>query len=253
MNSGDLTTYDNFIKELSRLQTEPTFDRSEYENHYDNEVLEWYLDNNNWNAVVNLLQKHKIPYNTHVFPTGVNVITIEETEEPSDWYVVEIQNNQINWQQDARQWVRDNVDYSYLYIPEDSGAEFWDELGDNAVAYHRTVEENVQSIQKHGLLPKNNTRGMSNANTGSAVFASWDYENTTSYGEYIFEINLSRMKQDGYMPQVSQEEPVAEGEVEGALAHGIGISDYYVEIEQGIDSDTIVIFGKIPPKYLRLL
>jgi hypothetical protein len=253
MNSGDIRTHDAFMQELSRLQKMPEFDRQEYENYYDDDVLEWYLDNSNWASLEQLLEKHQIDWEEHEFPTGKKVITIEPTKEPSEWYVVEVEENgKIGWTQDAYKWVRDSVDQSFEYIPEKSGDQFWEEIGEGAVAYHRTDEENLASIQEHGLLPEDKTRGLSNRGTGPAVFASWSPE-LDMYGALTLEINLYQMKLDGYMPGVQQEEPVAEGEVEQSLAHGIGITDYYAEIEQGIDEETIVIYDTIPPKYLRVV
>ena len=63
------------------------------------------------------------------------------------------------------------------------------------------------------------------------------------------------MKQDGYMPMVGMEEPIEEQELEEALAHKIGLEDYYSEIESsdGLSPDTVIFYGVIPPKYLRVI
>ena len=60
------------------------------------------------------------------------------------------------------------------------------------------------------------------------------------------------MKQDGYMPVVTQEEPIEEYEAYMLLASKLGIEDYHRDLESGIEEDTIVIHGAIPPKYLSV-
>lgn len=245
---NDPKTRDNFIQELDRLQKKPQFDPTEYEDYFDTDVLEWYLDNN-LQIALELAEKHAA-YEEHSFPTGKKVITIELSDDPSEWYIVETEGQKVYYTKDAYEWVRDNADNYNDYYPEP--ADFWEDIGPGAVVYHGTVPENVQPIMKHGLKPMNKTRGISNRSTGTAVFATWNEELTDSYGTAVFEIDLAQMKQDGCMPPVEMETPVSEAQWEESLAHGIGLTDYYAEIEQGIDMDTVVIYGTIPPKYLRL-
>ena len=59
------------------------------------------------------------------------------------------------------------------------------------------------------------------------------------------------MKADGYMPRVSKETPVEDGELESALAWAIGIEDYEPEYESGLDPGTVVFYQEIPIKYVE--
>lgn len=245
----DPKTRDTFIQELERLQKEPQFDPAEYEDYFDADVLEWYLDGNNLQKALELAEKHAA-YEEHSFPTGKKVITIELSDDPSEWYIVETEGEKVYYTKDAYQWVRDNVDNYTDYYPEPG--DFWEDIGPGAVVYHGTDPENVKSIMKHGLKPMDRTRGISNRSTGPAVFTTWNQTITESYGTAVFVIDLAQMKQDGYMPSAEMETPISDSQWEESLAHGIGLTDYYAEVEQGIDMDTVVIYGRIPPKYLRL-
>ena len=218
------------------------------EDYFDEELLEAYLDNNQ--NPEPLLDKHNIQYDIHTFPTGKQAMTIELSDDPSKWYVVEKENNTYSYYRDAYDWVRDKVSNSFEYFDEEE--DFWKGIGPGAIVYHATEEENAESILQNGLEARDQTRGIANRSTGPAVMASWQTEATSSYGDHIFAINLGQMKQDGYMPNVQQEDPISEAEAEQALARGIGIKDHDVDVESGIDPDTVVIFGDIPPKYLEL-
>ena len=155
----------------------------------------------------------------------------------------------------AKDWIYSLDDYAlenYIDSPQNN---FWDEVSINSVAYHGTDSENVDNIMKVGLHRMDKTRGLSNRNTGSAVFASWDIDHTESYGDSVIEINLGQMKADGYMPDVAEEEPVTECKLREALAWKLGLKDFYCNEEyssDGISEDTIVIYGNIPAKYLSL-
>ena len=61
------------------------------------------------------------------------------------------------------------------------------------------------------------------------------------------------MKQDKYIVLVGKEEPIEEAEAREALANKLGIDNYYAEYEQGLDPGTIIFYGNIPPKYLRVV
>lgn len=135
----------------------------------------------------------------------------------------------------------------------DFNDDFWSNPGP---LFHATQGENVESIQSEGLGQRSATRGMSNRWVGSAVFTSTDYEElfgSGSYGSSIFEIDTVAMKRDGYTPRVDQEPDVAEAAWRDALAWKLGAEDFNTEIEQGMSPNTVIVYGGIPPKYLKLI
>ena len=70
-----------------------------------------------------------------------------------------------------------------------------------------------------------------------------------------FEIDMWAMKQDKYMPRVSIEEPIQEGKVRESIAWMLGLQDYNYSDElygDGVWESTLVIFGWIPPKYIKI-
>ena len=107
-------------------------------------------------------------------------------------------------------------------------------------------------IMRDGLNPMNETRGISNKSTGSAVFTSDNPEDTDSYGVAI-EINVGAMQADGYMPYVTQEEPVEEKNAKERMANMVGLEDFNWEVEGGIYETTYIFHDAIPAKYLRVL
>jgi len=142
----------------------------------------------------------------------------------------------------------------YDYYPEqDFNEEFWRGVYPGYKVYHGTTEENLPDIQQHGLEPRDKTRGISNRSTGSGVFTSDNVETAQYSYDIVLEIDVGQMKQDGYMPVVGMEDPVEESELEGALAHAIGIEDYDAEHEQGLDPGTVIFRDVILPKYLRVV
>lgn len=157
--------------------------------------------------------------------------------------------------EDATSWVSQIYDHnldSYLTMPEEK---FWENIGSSYIVYHATQEQFKDDILKHGLQPKNESRGISNRGTPAAVFASDDPEQVASYGTLVFAIDMGKMKADGYMPPVNQEEPYAEAMQREAIGSRIGLIDYHPDDElysEGIWASTVVIFGPIPPKYLTV-
>jgi hypothetical protein len=156
------------------------------------------------------------------------------------------------------EWIyrlRDAEVYSIIepFLKETS---FWDDVSHNSICYHATEPENIESIQRDGLRMENKSRGIENRSTGSAVFATMEFDEMGSYGSAAFEIHLGRMKDDGYMPEVTQEGPIEEAKHLEILAHLVGLEDFdpYSSLGSGgIHEATIVIFGGIPPKYLSLM
>jgi len=158
--------------------------------------------------------------------------------------------------EDPEKWLQ-NIDWSgnvYQYIDTgDFSKEFWDDVGEGFILYHGTSSDNVDDILRDGLNPRDVTRGIANRSTGSAVFTS-DASETAQYSyDVVFQIDVGSMKTDEYMPEVSIEEPIQEAQWIEALAHKIGLEDYYSEVEQGLDPGTVIFYGSIPPKYLKLI
>jgi hypothetical protein len=170
-------------------------------------------------------------------------------------YVVEDLESGYGTITEAREWVNQLADHELgNYVGyRDFNADFWNDA-DGLILYHATDPKNVRSILRKGLSPSSRTRALSNRGMGSAVFSSPSPEAVSSYGDAVFSINVGAMKADGYMPQVSQEEPFEDEEMRSALAYKIGI-DYEVSSEyysEGLSEDTVAFFDTIPPKYLRL-
>jgi len=158
---------------------------------------------------------------------------------------------------EARGWV-DRIDEMYLgdYVEAlDSNEDFWRGVGAGYKLYHGTNEENLEEIQQNGLEARNVTRGMSNRGTGASVFTSPD-PGTAEYSyDTVIEIDVGQMKADGYMPQAGGEEPLEESDLRSSLAYKLGLEDYYSEGDSsdGLASDTVIFYGGIPSKYLRVL
>ena len=157
----------------------------------------------------------------------------------------------------GREWINEMWDHDISkYIPPKPENSFWDDVGERFFVYHATNSENVDNVLKHGLEPRYETRGISNRSTGAAVFTSDNPDDIASYGDYVFEINVSQMKKDGYMPEVSGETPAEEVQNKSSLAWKIGLRDYEPSEDytsEGIYDTTIIFYGVIPPKYLRLM
>jgi hypothetical protein len=155
---------------------------------------------------------------------------------------------------EPQEWIQNIVSYGNVsdYVDaRDFSKEFWDGIDGDYFVYHGTSEENLPNILKRGLEPRDETRGINNRSTGAAVFTSETPEEAAYSYDKVLSINVGAMKQNGYMPFVSQEGPVEECEMEETLAHKIGIEDYYCEYEQGLSPTTIIFYGKIPAKYLK--
>lgn len=143
---------------------------------------------------------------------------------------------------------------SFFNYDEDAESDdFWKSVGENKFAYHATNEENVDSILKHGLEVRNDSRGITNKGTGSAVFTTLNIEELDQnvYGDAHIKINLNAMKNDGYMPKVMEEEPLIIDRFRSAIAHMFDME--YEGGNNDLSPNTLVIFGNIPPKYLEMM
>ena len=82
------------------------------------------------------------------------------------------------------------------------------------------------------------------------MFTSLDTTIPEDYGDVLLKIDTEAMKKDGIIPYADREYPLIEADALEALANKIGLDDYYVDREQGLDPDTVVFHGPIPPKYI---
>lgn len=173
----------------------------------------------------------------------------------------------LSWEADGKSWAMDYDEDStpyeasdYVYNASDLDLEemfptpeFWDDPSEGGYVYHATPEENAASIEKHGLNPMDETRGISNRWVGAAVFASTNPDAISSYGPVVFEIDLEAMRKDGDTPRVDKEGAHREAEQRAALARKLGIEDWYSDDAgwDGTSSEDRIIYGHIPAKYLR--
>ena len=150
----------------------------------------------------------------------------------------------------ASEWIYDQYDpFKYIALP-DFNADFWSDVGDGFVLYHATPESNFDSIRKRGILQQEKTRGLANRGTGAAIFCSSNIDDIAAYGIPIG-IDFGAMKRDGYMPTVAPEGPIEDKKAYELLAHKLGVEDFNYDVESGISEETVVVYGNIPPKYLR--
>jgi len=251
---------EQFPDELKSLRAKatpsPSPDATDFEGHLDEDVAEFYLDNGDLGRLAPLLDANNVPYDTHEFPTGKEVVTIDFGGPDGPW-VVEPGEPLAYWRE-AREWVESASERPHEFYEErDESAEFWDGVGPGAYLYHATEGDNVDSILSTGLEARSDTRGMSNRDIGPAVFAisgeSMDdvHAALDAYGEAVIRIDLGAMKSDGYMPEITGETPLEEADLQESLAHGIGY-EYEAERESDYMDDTVAILGDVPPKYLSL-
>ncbi len=156
--------------------------------------------------------------------------------------------------EDAKEWIYGIGDNAWQYIDQqDFNEEFWKNVGQGEKVYHGTQEDRIKDIMEIGLSTMDETRGINNRSTGSAIFTSPSAEIASYYYPIVIEINVGQMKVDGHMPQASKESPVDEAEILQTLANKIGLEGFYADYEQGLDPETIIFYGNIPVKYLRVV
>jgi hypothetical protein len=271
--TGDQQFIDSFNRDLRTIEYKATRqieepNPAEYQDWYDPEIVEFYLDTDNLEELLKLLDQHDVVYEVHKAPTGKQVMTIEmgETEGyggrmyPVNWVVEQDKDGTLHYWKSTDEWIQDVHDEAEEYFGEHSESdEFWQGVGSGAYLYHATSTENVESILSSGLEARDDTRGLSNRDMGPAVFTVTG-ENSDdihaaleSYGESVIRIDVGAMKADGFMPEVGGETPVNEAKMKGALAHLIGDDTYEADQESDYMDDTIAIYSDIPPKYLSIL
>jgi hypothetical protein len=130
--------------------------------------------------------------------------------------------------------------------------EFW---AYPSTLYHGTDENKVETILQQGLLSMNETRGLSNRSTGAAVFTSTDWDESSYYYDTVLEIDTEAMKRElppSSLPFAGRESDIAEGEAREYLAHALGDDDYHYDYEQGMSPNTVILYGAVPPKYIKV-
>lgn len=224
--------------------------KEDFDNYVDEEVIEFYLDNKNLEPLLILFDKNNIPYNINN-QTKISILTFEF----HTLWVVELDD--MSYWKDTEQWIQDASERFEEFYDIDFSYDFWDGVAKESSLYHSTKEENVESILKSGLTPSNETRGLSNKHIGDAVFAvTGEYADDilsylSAYGDAVIEIDIGKMKKDGYMPEVEQEVNISEANKQLSMAHLIGYDDFDPEYGDDVFHNTIIIYGHIPPKYLR--
>ncbi len=156
---------------------------------------------------------------------------------------------------EASEWINGINEWDLVKYIDVSEDDFWENLPSCHV-YHGTYDKYVEDIMRNGLLVKNLSRGISNRSTGSSIFASIERDVAESGGyDKIIDIDVCAMKEDGYMPRVSMEEPLIESEMRASLANKIGYDNYVSDefTSDGLREDTIIFFDNIPAKYLSLI
>lgn len=213
---------------------------------YLDELLE---DCNSYIEIVNMLHLEGFDYREIELPNDKLIVINVQNET----YV--ITDADYPEAKEASGWI-DSLWESelYSYIPPKEDEDFWTSRERPSTAYHATVQENVESVLKNGLEPRNQTRGISNRGTPSAIFTSDNPDDIGSYGDYIFEINLDQMSEDGYTPHVEKESPVEENQMKTRLAWMIGLENYEPQdySTEGIYDSTIVFYDNIPRKYIKM-
>lgn len=173
-------------------------------------------------------------------------------------WVLDFENKKFDTARDWLYWVDDSELDNYVNTPERQN--FWDGVTTKhpfwSSAYHVTDEDNVESILAQGLKQMDKSRGLTNRGVPAAVFASMERDFGKTYGDATFQIDLSSMKSDGYTPEIENEPGFNQDDDENlraSLAWKIGYDEYEREENNDTSEDTIIIYGEIPPKYLKLL
>jgi hypothetical protein len=156
--------------------------------------------------------------------------------------------------QDANDFLNGYNTEQYLPFDPDEqfNKDFWQHPSE---LYHGTLQGRLDSIMKGGLNPRNETRGMSNRGTPSAVFTSTDWDEANHYYETVLKIDTEAMKAElppTSLPFAGRESDIVEGEGKETLAHALGYEDYSYDFEQGMSPNTVILYGAIPPKYLSV-
>ena len=213
------------------------------------DMLDELIENcSNKTILESTLTRNGFNWQIIVFPVG-QIITVNVDNK---LYVID--DPDFPETKDANEWVDELYEHElYIYLPPSEDEDYWNDIQPHTTVYHSTTEENLNDIKLNGLEPRNETRGISNRGTPSAVFANENSEETESYGNILIEIHVGQMKADNYMPNVSKETPIEEVQVRSTLAYKIGLPYYEPSTDyssEGMSEATIIFYATIPPKYL---
>ena len=169
--------------------------------------------------------------------------------------VIDVYNGgEVHFYNDVQEFVSTcSVEEFFSDAAEQFNKEFWEYPRE---LYHATDSENLDSIMKEGLLQANDTRGLSNRGVYSAVFTTENIDALSdgSYGDTILSIDMEGLKESGIdLPYVSREPDIEEGELRGRLAHVLHLDDYSYDYESGMDAETVIVHGSIPPQFLHVV
>ena len=106
------------------------------------------------------------------FPEATSVLVLQKNSETYVVYDLD-DGSQIV---EAQQWIDDIGD---LYLDEyvqNPNTDFWEDVAPGYYVYHGTDKNNVENIQRHGLEPRADTRGIANKWTPDGVFTYPNYD-----------------------------------------------------------------------------
>jgi len=201
-----------------------------------------------------IIEQNGFEYDYIQFPMGQKAIKIYNYEGNNTGlifleYPFSIEN--------SKEWLYDLGDNVWQYVKEvDMNQEFWDNAYPGFKLYHGTSEENIENIMKEGLVPRSETRGMSNQYDPDGVYTSPDSETAYNYYNVVIEIDVGKMKQSNYMPTVKQESPLEDSEALNSLAYLLDVENMNFEesySSDGLSDDTIIFLNTIPPQFLKVL
>lgn len=204
----------------------------------------------NFKQIEIVLNHYDLNWQIIEFPEADPVIVVYDNNE-----TIIIDDFEYPTPKNAEEWIYEIWDFdlsNYVSLP-DYNQSFWEQVGPGYSVYHGTTQDNLHDIINYGLEPRSDSRGISNRGTGEAVFAS---ENPDSANRYpvVLQIDVGAMKKDGYMPTVSQEEPIDVSAMRNALAHKIDLENFQdtPDSSDGLAEDTVIFYGPIPPKYISV-
>ncbi len=183
------------------------------------------------------------------FPTGITVVRVGD-------HVFEAANGSKEFEDEgdfdsfiSNILFNDSFHEYYGPIDEEFNNDFWESP---PPLLHGTND--LEAVLRSGLAPSSDTRGIDNRSVGAAVFTTTEESIAEEYGSSegggIVRINTEAMKKDGDTPFVAEEPPIVEYEYTRNIAHHLGMDEYEPDIESGMDPNTVIVHGKIDPKYL---
>lgn len=151
--------------------------------------------------------------------------------------------------------IRSRLDDLFPDAEDQFNQKFWERP---VTLFHATRYENVKSIDDQGLLPRVNSRGISNRSVGPSIFTVTDTEHLLdgSYGDVIYRIDCQAMKDQidpAKRPYVSLEPIVQEQHLRNRIAAVLGLDPIEImSSSEGIFEETIILYEAIPPHFIAL-